>query len=250
MPFLQLDLNLLDSKASQRPAIERLPLKDRVVDIHYRHNKRARKYLLYVRNDGSITLTIPRKGTLKNAYQFALEQRSWIERKLEKLQAQPVLPTEWKPGTPILLEGESTPIQAYPACPKNFIKLGPHQFPAPPGHANLRPFVEAFLQKLANRTLKHRVAQLASLHKLKVRTISIRNQSTRWGSCSPLGSISLNWRLIQMPHHVRDYIILHELMHLKEMNHSTRFWSLVAQVCPEYEACEHWIKLHSAQLGL
>ena len=75
-----------------------------------------------------------------------------------------------------------------------------------------------------------------------MRRITVRNQRSRWGSCSVKGTISLNWRLIQTPPFVQDYIILHELMHLREMNHSRRYWRCVEQVCPNYRNAEAWLK--------
>jgi hypothetical protein len=76
----------------------------------------------------------------------------------------------------------------------------------------------------------------------------VRNQRTRWGSCSRRGNISLNWRLIQTPPFVRDYICLHELAHLRQMNHSERFWSEVARLCPDYLHAEKWLKQNSRLL--
>jgi predicted metal-dependent hydrolase len=78
-----------------------------------------------------------------------------------------------------------------------------------------------------------------------VRRISIRNQRSRWGSCSRRGTISLNWRLIQAPPAVRDYLILHELAHFREMNHSQRFWREVARLCPQFAEAERWLNQHS-----
>jgi predicted metal-dependent hydrolase len=91
------------------------------------------------------------------------------------------------------------------------------------------------------------VAQ-AGQHQLQVNRITVRNQRSRWGSCSRRGTISLNWRLIQTPVFVQDYIILHELMHLREMNHSARYWREVANVCPDYPVAERWLKRHAALL--
>ena len=71
-----------------------------------------------------------------------------------------------------------------------------------------------------------------------------------WGSCSATGTISLNWRLVQTPEAVRDYIIHHELMHLKEMNHSGRFWARVEEVCPGWRDAETWLKRNGSLLGL
>jgi predicted metal-dependent hydrolase len=98
------------------------------------------------------------------------------------------------------------------------------------------------LRERAGRELPARLVELASLHGLTVTRISIRNQRWRWGSCSPSGHICLNWRLVTMPDWVRDYVLIHELMHLKRMDHSRRFWKLVAAACPDYQAARGWLR--------
>jgi predicted metal-dependent hydrolase len=112
----------------------------------------------------------------------------------------------------------------------------------------LRPLIERHLWRLAGRELPVLVLEFAALHQLPVRRVTVRNQRSRWGSCSRRGTISLNWRLIQTPPFVRDYICLHELAHLREMNHSRRFWRVVEQLCPDYRAAEKWLKQHSSLL--
>lgn len=77
--------------------------------------------------------------------------------------------------------------------------------------------------------------------------IRIGNQKTRWGSCSSRGTISYNWRLIMMPEAIMDYVVVHELCHLKEMNHSVRFWKLVASILPDYQECREWLKKNGNQ---
>jgi hypothetical protein len=108
--------------------------------------------------------------------------------------------------------------------------------------------VEAQLRKLAAAELASRVEELARSHGSAVRRVVIRNQKTRWGSCSCNGTISLNWRLVQLPPHVRDYIILHELMHLRHLNHSNNFWAEVEKACPTYRAAEEWLKWNSTKV--
>jgi predicted metal-dependent hydrolase len=98
--------------------------------------------------------------------------------------------------------------------------------------------------------LVRRTWELASLHKVMISRVTVRSQRSRWGSCSIKKTISLNWRLIQTPGFVADYIILHELMHLREMNHSRRFWRHVEQVCPDYARAEAWLKAHAGLLRL
>jgi predicted metal-dependent hydrolase len=83
---------------------------------------------------------------------------------------------------------------------------------------------------------------------LTVERISIRNQRSRWGSCSPGGHIALNWRLVLMPEWVRDYVLVHELMHLKRMDHSPAFWRLVAAACPEYRRARAWLRAEASTL--
>lgn len=94
----------------------------------------------------------------------------------------------------------------------------------------------------ARRELPPRLRELAARHGLAVSRVSIRNQRWRWGSCSPDGHICLNWRLVTMPDWVRDYVLIHELMHLKRLDHSKKFWQLVAAACPEYDAARAWLR--------
>ena len=104
--------------------------------------------------------------------------------------------------------------------------------------------IETHLRQLATRELPPRVREFAAQHQIEVTRITVRNQKSRWGSCSRRGTISLNWRLIQTPDFVRDYIILHELAHRRHMNHSVRFWSEVERLCPDFRTAERWLKTH------
>jgi predicted metal-dependent hydrolase len=101
---------------------------------------------------------------------------------------------------------------------------------------------EAALRARAERELPAQLLALAAEHQIAVRRVSIRNQRTRWGACSPSGTITLNWRLIQTPDFVREYVLLHELMHRRELNHSRRFWRLVAARCPRMVEARAWLK--------
>ena len=91
---------------------------------------------------------------------------------------------------------------------------------------------------MAEIQLADRCRELADKHAVPITGVSVRDQRSRWGSCSARGSISLNWRLIRMPEFVSDYVILHELMHRRQPNHSARFWNEVGQVCPEWREAE------------
>ena len=108
--------------------------------------------------------------------------------------------------------------------------------------AAVRPTDESALRQRARRELPEQLLALAKLHGITVRRVSIRNQRTRWGACSPTGTITLNWRLIQIPDFVREYILIHELMHRRELNHSQRFWRLVEAHCPRTADARAWLR--------
>lgn len=94
----------------------------------------------------------------------------------------------------------------------------------------------------ARAELPDRLLAVAAQHGVTVTRVSIRNQRTRWGSCGRDGHICLNWRLLLMPDWVRDYVLVHELMHLRKMDHSTEYWRLVAAAYPEYRAAREWLR--------
>ena len=104
------------------------------------------------------------------------------------------------------------------------------------------------LRERARAELPTRLLEIAAEHGLTVTGVSIRNQRTRWGSCGRDGKISLNWRLVLMPPAVRDYVLIHELMHLKRLDHSPAYWRLVAAACPGYREARHWLRINGPAL--
>jgi predicted metal-dependent hydrolase len=100
----------------------------------------------------------------------------------------------------------------------------------------------------AKAVLPARLYELAGRYGLAVTAVSIRSQKTRWGSCGRNGHISLNWRLMLMPDWVRDYVLVHELMHLRRLDHSPTFWRLVEVACPEYRLARRWLRAHGPAL--
>jgi predicted metal-dependent hydrolase len=226
-------------------------------------NPRARRYLLRLRPDGTARVTIPRGGSTEAAQQFVERHAVWLERELKRLQSQPRKPAVWMIGTEILLRGNAVRIEAgfngenkeiedededETTKKAGTVRFGGESVRLPDLVADLRPAIEGHLRQLAARELPPRVLELAARHGLTVRRITVRNQKSRWGSCSRRGTISLNWRLIQTPAFVSDYICLHELVHLRQMNHSPKFWREIERVCPDYRMARHWLKEHSGLL--
>jgi hypothetical protein len=242
----QLAFGLADLFSPNRRTASDAPLwvGSQTVPLKLVRHPRARRYRLRVLLDGTASVTVPRGGTLIEARRFAESQTPWMQRQLQRLAENPPVRKEWKIGTPILFRGETILIElAEPGT----IRFSSERVSA--GEAvNVRPAIEKHLHALAARELPLRVAELAAQHGLSVRRVTVRNQKSRWGSCSRRGTVSLNWRLIQAPAWVRDYIILHELMHLRQMNHSARFWREVENVCPDYPVAERWMKQHAELL--
>jgi predicted metal-dependent hydrolase len=104
------------------------------------------------------------------------------------------------------------------------------------------------LREQARQELPARLIEIATTHGLTVSAVSIRNQRTRWGSCGRDGKISLNWRLVLMPPDVRDYVLIHELMHLRRLDHSPAFWKLVGAACPGYRDARQWLRVNGPAL--
>jgi predicted metal-dependent hydrolase len=204
---MQLGLPFLSESPGAAPAppslppIGRQPPSSPLPPIDFVRHPRARRYVIRVRRDGTVRVTIPRRGSQREAREFAHRERRWIEKERERVAGDAARPREPPP---------------------------PHEMRE--------------LRSRAARELPARLLQLAAEHDLRVSRISIRNQQWRWGSCSRRGHICLNWRLVQMPSEVRDYVMIHELMHLKRMDHSPRFWKLVAAACPEYQQARRWLR--------
>jgi predicted metal-dependent hydrolase len=162
----------------------------------------ARRYVIRVRPDGSVRVTVPRWGSRRHAELFAEQQRPWIERQRAQVR-----------------------------------ERAAH-------HPPYSPEAVKQLWRQAACELPGRLLQLAAHYGLYVSRVSVRNQRSRWGSCSPSGHICLNWRLVLMPESVRDYVLIHELMHLRRLDHSRHFWRLVAHACPDYENARQWLREH------
>jgi predicted metal-dependent hydrolase len=207
-------------------------------------NRRARRYVLRLLPGGVARVTIPRGGSAAEARRFAERNVGWLERQLLRQATRREVPKSWLAGTEILFRGERVRLEPGVNGEAGSICFGGEIVPVASAGGDVRPHVERHLWRLAARELPGRVLELAGLHQLPVRRVSVRNQRTRWGSCSRRGTVSLNWRLVQAPPFVRDYLILHELAHLREMNHSRRFWREVAALCPDYLQAERWLKAH------
>lgn len=211
---------------------------------------RARNYRLTLRKDGVAVATVPARGSEGEARRFVEMHREWLERARARHARKPRAAEIWTLGTAVLWRGELTEIRPASDGPKPTVCLAADVFHVNSFEGDLRAGLEAQFARRAKIELPGRTWELAAETNADVKHVSVRNQRSRWGSCSAGGTISLNWRLVQAPESVRDYIIYHELMHLREMNHSDRFWARVAEVCPWWRDAEKWLKRNGGLVGL
>ena len=232
---------LFNFKSPSESRTETLMVGARAVPLLMVRHPRARRYLLRLRPDGKARVTIPHGGTIAAAKEFALRNVGWLEQQFQRLTTRPTSSRVWNPGSEIYFRGGQVRIEMDAA---GTICFGTERIATVNVVADLRPVIEKYLRCLASQELPPRVMELAMQHGISVTRVTVRNQKSRWGSCSRRGTISLNWRLIQSPASVRDYIILHELGHRRQMNHSDKFWQEVARLCPDYLEAERWLKQH------
>jgi len=218
--------------------------------VVFERSHRASQYRLTLRRDGTAVATIPARGSEREALRFVEQHRDWLERARARQARRPRGAEVWTIGTHVLWRGELTEIRVASAGEKPQVCLAADVFRVPELAGDLRPTLEAHFLRRAKIELPARTWELAAITGMAVTQVTVRNQRSRWGSCTAGGTISLNWRLVQTPEFVRDYIVYHELMHLREMNHSDRFWARVEEVCPGWRDAEHWLKRNGSLVGL
>lgn len=217
------------------------------IAIRFVRHPRSRRFRLTWLREGTARCTLPMRGSMAEARRFIERHVGWLLERVKQHSAPRETSGGWRLGTRILFKGVETPIEADPK--PGHLRLAEFVFKGPSNpDVDLRNPVRHALRWYAASELPLRVIELAAQHGFPVKRITVRDQRTRWGSCSARNTISLNWRLVQTPAFVVDYIILHELAHTRHMNHSDRFWAEVARVCPNYAEAEAWLKQFGRQL--
>lgn len=221
--------------------VEAVTIGRRVVVVRLVRHKRSRRYVLRVLSDGTVRVTIPRSGSRAAAFAFLRRELPWVERQRY---------TVARGAGTVLFRGVPFPLVVDDQCSpgRRTVRFAGDAVVVRPGET-VRAAACRRLRDVASQELKGRLLAIAARLDLAVKRVVIRSQQTRWGSCSPAGAIALNWRLVQMPHGVCDYILVHELMHLRIRNHSRRFWTLVEHACPDYRAARRWLKDHEGELA-
>jgi predicted metal-dependent hydrolase len=211
-------------------------------------SSRARRITLRIRAGTSDPiLTLPARGNLSVAADFAARHAGWLATRLARLPAQ----IPFRAGKTLPIRGLDHHIIETGALrglvrAKRIGEVRILEVPGSPEHVSRR--VTEFLKREARRDLEVAVARHATAARAQMRRISIKDTKSRWGSCSANGTLSFSWRLILAPPFVLDYLAAHEVAHLRELNHSHKFWRLTRSLFPRTDEAEAWMKRHGAQL--
>jgi predicted metal-dependent hydrolase len=217
--------------------------------VRVRRHRQARRYTLRIHAaTREVVLTMPPRGSLKEAKEFAQKHGGWIAARLGRLpEAAPFSPSVVVPlrGVPHRIvhrrHGRGTVWTEVDSCGERLLCVT-----GDIAHVNRR--ITTFLKNEARRDLEAASRRYAEKIGVKIKRITVRDQSSRWGSCSTTGALSYSWRLILAPSFVLEYLAAHEVAHLSEMNHSRRFWRLLARLSPAMKRGKVWLDVHGTDL--
>ncbi|WP_020069656.1 M48 family metallopeptidase [Paraburkholderia caledonica] len=224
--------------------------------LHYALKRSARRSIGFAIDSTGLTITAPRWVTLADIETAITEKQRWIFTKLIEWQTrveQRALPkVDWKDGAEVPYLGQ--PVRVTLGSPQGTLAFSATdsalQVPLPlqADPQQIKDHVQGWLQNEAKRVFGERLAIYAEKLGVNYRAYALSSAATRWGSCSSDGKIRLNWRLIHFPLSIIDYVVAHELAHLREMNHSPRFWQTVESIFPEFREARQTLKSHPPEL--
>lgn len=217
--------------------------------VRVRRHRQARRYTLRIQAaTREAILTMPPRGSLKEATTFAEKNGGWIATRLSRLAEA----TPFEHGATVPVRGVTHRIKhrrdmrgtVWTEADAQNRPLLCVAGDAP--HVGRR--VADYLRRAARKDLEAACTRYAVMIGVTYKRIVVRDQSSRWGSCSTAGVLSFSWRLILTPPYVLDYLAAHEVAHLAEMNHSRRFWRLVERMCPHWRRAKNWLEVHGTDL--
>ncbi|HEX6441759.1 MAG TPA: SprT family zinc-dependent metalloprotease [Stellaceae bacterium] len=213
--------------------------------LSIRVNPRARRLLLRVdASSRAVELVLPHGVAAEHGLRFLSAQRGWIANRLGALPA--AVPFAEGAIVPVFGEPHRICRESDPSAPPVAIRQGEIRVRGEPAHLPRR--VRDHLARLAGQEFARRARAFAARIDKRVARVTVRDTTSRWGSCSAAGNLAFSWRLIMAPEPVVDYVVAHEVAHLAEMNHSPRFWRVVASLVPDHAAPRAWLRRHRSRL--
>lgn len=220
-----------------------------------RRSKRAKNIRITVGGDG-VVLTLPERVAERHGHAFIEERADWINRTLAKIEAtdEIVASRSLGDGSTVpflgaelvlrLLDGPSGRVTLKPASGELWVRVPDWR------RETVAAALERWYRRQAKEIFTERLNACAARNGTSYERVTIRDQKTRWGSCSTSGTVSFNWRLLLAPESVLDYVVEHEAAHIEVRDHSSRFWALMDERVPDWRESRLWLKRHGASLRL
>jgi len=225
----------------------------RAVCYTLRRSERARRVWLKIDHDAGLTVSVPARMSLSELHDMLQKKASWITRNIKRAES-----AKRPPARPPLKDGALLPLLGKECTLKLRLRVGAAPSVKLVGGeirvgmpddrlSTLKKALDTWYREKAREVITKKVDAFKGDR--RVGKVYIKDQKTRWGSCSSRGNLSFNWRLVMAPPEVVDYIVVHEITHLERLDHSKRFWEKVAKRCPDYKEHNAWLKKHGAGLS-
>ena len=246
---MSIPLRALLFRRTSAPSAITVDFGGEVFPVRLRRNAQARRYTLRIHSvTREVVLTMPLRGSVRQASVFAQKHGAWIAARLERLpDAAP-----FSHGATVPLRGIDHRIEHRPGVRGTVWaetgEDGGNVLCVAGAEPHIPRRVRDFLKREAKADLEKASRLAAAGLGVTVKRVSVRDQSSRWGSCSTTGLLSYSWRLIMAPPYVLDYLAAHEVAHLVEMNHSRAFWGLVERICSHTGSAKAWLDAHGTGL--
>jgi len=222
----------------EQATCEFVPLPGGAAKVQWRRSSRARRVSLRIDpRDGAVVVTLPLRAGRPAGVALLMDHADWITSRLAALPGA----VPFQEGALVPLDGVEHRIRHMPALRGSaWLEAGELQVAGDPAFLARR--VADFLRAEARRRLSAMVAEKAALSGLKPSRITVKDTSTRWGSCAASRALAFSWRLVMAPRFVQDYVVAHEVAHLAHMNHGPRFWALVDTLTPHTKLAVRWLR--------
>ena len=229
-------------------------LAGRAIPYTLRESPRARRMNLRIGADTGLVVTLPSHAGAHRIAPFLRRHERWILRQIDRLaRFAEQIPRRWPYGETLPYRGREHYVQIEQGARAAISRSEDRRFVVTmrrPGIDGARRQLKRWYREEAERALLARATARGQELGLVFRALRVRDQRRRWGSCSVRGGLSFNYRLIMAPPEVLDYVVVHELLHLRECNHSRRFWTLVARHVPGYQDARAWLTRFGPYLGV
>ncbi|MDD1703423.1 MAG: M48 family metallopeptidase [Methanoregula sp.] len=211
---------------------------------------RRRTISLEITKDAALIVRAPLRAPETYIRQLILEKREWIEKKMAEIKKRPVLPERhFVTGEPFLFLGKIYPLEILSGSDAG-ISLGEKLYVGERRLPEIRTLLRTWYAERAKEILPARIAGYSAILDYRPKKIRISDTRRRWASCSTSGTLSFCWRLVLAPPEVIDYVIVHELVHMRQPDHSPRFWEKVRAAMPDYEIRKAWLRENERMLEL